>query len=115
MRYLKERFINLYVQIHLVLQDMTCGLACKAYTKALVPDNLIAGFTKTGIYPLDKLACPLSSLYLHLHSLLKPLATNEPEKNEEVTTLVEPIATESNAPHPDNENTELSSESPLIF
>ncbi|KAJ8314032.1 hypothetical protein KUTeg_008593 [Tegillarca granosa] len=39
-----------------------CGLACKAYTKALVPDNLIAGFTKTGIYPLDKLACPPSSL-----------------------------------------------------
>ncbi|KAJ8312951.1 hypothetical protein KUTeg_010324 [Tegillarca granosa] len=86
-----------------------CGLACKAYTKALVPDNLIAGFTKTGIYPLDKLACPSSLLVPSSAFTPEAHATNVPEKNDEDSTLDGPIATEN------NENTELSSESPFDF
>ncbi|CAC5406516.1 unnamed protein product [Mytilus coruscus] len=31
-----------------------CELACKAYQKALAPENLQSAFRKTGIYPLDK-------------------------------------------------------------
>ncbi|CAG2249442.1 unnamed protein product [Mytilus edulis] len=31
-----------------------CELACKAYQKALCPENLQSAFRKTGIYPLDK-------------------------------------------------------------
>ncbi|CAG2209355.1 unnamed protein product [Mytilus edulis] len=31
-----------------------CELACKAYQKALSPENLQSAFRKTGIYPLDK-------------------------------------------------------------
>ncbi|XP_045178154.2 uncharacterized protein LOC123538252 [Mercenaria mercenaria] len=39
-----------------------CELACKAYTKAVSPENLQSGFRKTGIYPLDKAAIPQDKL-----------------------------------------------------
>lgn len=31
-----------------------CGLACKAYSKAFVPENLHSAFKRTGIYPFNR-------------------------------------------------------------
>ncbi|XP_061186996.1 uncharacterized protein LOC133195149 [Saccostrea echinata] len=60
-----------------------CEVACKAYTKALSPENIQSGFRRTGIYPLCKDAVP--SRYLVPAEVFKGLATeirNESQENE---------------------------------
>ena len=39
-----------------ITRNNICEVACKAYSKAISPENLRMAFQKTGIFPLDKSA-----------------------------------------------------------
>ena len=40
-----------------------CEMACKAYLKAMTPNNIISGFKKTGIYPCSNEAINKEKLF----------------------------------------------------
>ena len=40
-----------------------CAITCRAYLRAMTPMNIIAGFKKTGIYPLSKESVPPEKLF----------------------------------------------------
>ena len=40
-----------------------CAIACRAYLRTMTPMNIMAGFKKTGIYPLSKESVPPEKLF----------------------------------------------------
>ncbi|KAH3840747.1 hypothetical protein DPMN_114203 [Dreissena polymorpha] len=55
-----------FIQEHIgetVTKFMMAKIACKAYLKAMVPANIVAGFRKTGIFPCCPEAVPADKLY----------------------------------------------------
>lgn len=46
-----------------VTRYQMCQLACTAYMKAMTPQNIVAGFRKTGIYPIAKDIVPKEKLF----------------------------------------------------
>ena len=74
-----QSLISAEVTCH-ITKDVVPWLLCKAWSVAMKPENVIAGFAATGTYPLRRLTVDHVNTYKSKSTKKKPVSSNSPIK-----------------------------------